>query len=463
VVPEESAGRGLFLKGELRWEHSYCHDILTQFERITPHTRKTSIYLLLTVDQAKKLFALSGPFTFEGYFCTRDGVIETRVAKDIWLKSISQITHKEAFYWTQTSGAIGSLEIRTRFVPGPELDSRRDIYSAWFVARPCFALRILVNQTKEEAEDSAKYGFSQKDINFSLTDGATASIHPYPHFPSHDTSRKVKLRGYSITVEGFKDPPTVKRDVDVLILLASFASRERSISAHWSYETKEQFVQFWQFNISKSRKRYEREEPVVARDRDECCAFLQTAFNRYSAASTHQPLLETAIYTLLSNQTTLEEDIARIFSAIQGALYFATQIPLNPQQRPHIGDLYSKFLTAHPGIFDGLWPLIDRQAGPPLNDLRNAIVHGEAFSEQEWLALSYAGEHLRWHLERIILVALGWDVEKSTVSKGALRLFTAYQNWEQERNRLASRPTSPNSTVCPHKSPSSHESRCLGD
>ena len=210
VVPEESVGRGPFLKGELRREYFYCPDILTQFGRITPHTRKTIIYLLLTVDQAKKLFALSGLFTFKGSFCTRDGVIETRVAKDVWLKSISQITHKEAFYWTQTSGAIGSLEIRTRFMPGPELDSRRDTYSAWFVVRPCFVLQNLANQTKEEAEDSAKskYGFSQQDINLSLTDGATASIHRYPYFPWHDTSRKVKLRGYSITVEGFRDPET---------------------------------------------------------------------------------------------------------------------------------------------------------------------------------------------------------------------------------------------------------------
>ena len=108
---------------------------------------------MLTADQAKKLFVLPGPFTFKGSICASNGVIETRVAKDIWPKSISQITHEEAFYWTQTSGAIGSLEIRKKFTPGPEFDSRRDTFSAWFVARPCFALQILANQTKEEAEE----------------------------------------------------------------------------------------------------------------------------------------------------------------------------------------------------------------------------------------------------------------------------------------------------------------------
>jgi hypothetical protein len=443
VVPEEASGRGSFLCGELRKEQISFPDILAQFERITPHTRKTRIYLLLTAEQAKKLYVLPGPFTFEGSFCTRDGVIETRLAKDIWLRPITQITHQEAFYWTQTSGAVGSLEVKAKFKPGPELDSRRDSSSAWFVARPCFALGILANQTKEEGEESAKFGFSRQDINFSLTNGARASIHRYPYLPFYGALRNVKLRGYSITVDGVKDPLAAKRDVDVLILLASFASRQRSVNSHWSYDTKEELFQFWQFNYGKFPKRYEHEEPVVPRDRDECSAFLQTAFGKYFAASQHQPLLEAAIYALLNESTTLEVEIARLFSAIQGALYFATQFPLDPRNRPRIGNLYRAFLKAHPNAFSGLWPLIDRQDGPPLNDLRNAVVHGEAFSEQEWTALSYAGEHLRWHLERIILFALGWDIEKSAVSTSALGLFTAYQRWKQERDKLASRLSPP--------------------
>jgi hypothetical protein len=215
------------------------------------------------------------------------------------------------------------------------------------------------------------------------------------------------------------------------------------VSPYWSYDTKGEFLQFWQFNFGKFPKRYDREEPVVPRDRDECSAFLQTAFARYFAASQHQPLLDVAIYALLNEATTLEVEIARLFSAIQGALYFATQFPLDPRKRPRIGNLYREFMKAHPSVFTGLWPLIDRQAGPPLGDLRNAVVHGEAFTEQEWLALSYAGEHLRWHLERIILIALGWDIEKSAVSTRALGFFTAYQKWKQERDKLATRLSPP--------------------
>ncbi len=265
VVPEESFARGPFLRGELRKAQFSFSDILAQFERITPHTRKTRIYLLLTAEQAKKLYVIPGPFTFEGSFCTRDSVVETRLAKDIWLKPITQITHQEAFYWTQTSGTVGSLEIRTQFMRGSELDSRKDSNSAWFVARPCFALGILANQSKEEAEESVKYGFSRQDIHFSLTDSAKASILRYPYLPFYGALRNDKLRGYSITVEGVKDPLVAKRDADVLILLASFASRQRSVIPHWSYYTKEELFQFWQFNYGKCPKRYERGEPVAER------------------------------------------------------------------------------------------------------------------------------------------------------------------------------------------------------
>jgi hypothetical protein len=442
VVPEEAAGRGPLLRGKLCKDHLYCPDVLAQFEQIAPDTRKSRIHLLLSAEQAKRLFVVNGPLEFEGSFSTRDGVIETRIARDIWPKPITQITHEEAFYWTQNSGRIGSLESRTRFLRGPELDSRKNPGTAWFVARPCFALQILANHDKEEAEEAARFGFSKSDVVFSLSDGATASIHRYLSFHRPGARRDVKRNGYSILVEGTKYPVTAKRDVDALLLLASFASRQRALSAHWSYETKEEWVRLWQFNIGKFRKRYDGEEPVVVRDRDECRAFLQTAFDKYSA-SIHQPLLEAAIYALLSHEMTLEVNVARLFSAIQGALYFATQRPLNPKQRPHIGELHRDFLAAHPDIFDGLWPLLGSRTDASLYYLRNAIVHGEAFSEVDWTALSYAGEHLRWHLERIILAALGWDIEKSTVSARALSLFTAYQGWKPERDRLAAGMATP--------------------
>jgi hypothetical protein len=249
-------------------------------------------------------------------------------------------------------------------------------------------------------------------------------------------SRDVSRNGYSITVDGYKNPNAAKKDIDTLLILASFASRERTISAHWSYETKKEWSRIWQFNFGKFRKRNARTEPLIRRDREDTRNFLQGAFEIYSSAK-HQALLDSAIYGLMDSDQTLETRIGRLFSGIQGALVFATQHPLTGK-RPSIGSLFRTFSAANPGTFDDLWPLVGAKQGPPpLSYFRNAIVHGEAFSESEWLALSYASEHLRWYLERIILLALRWDIKKSSVSTAALGNFYAYWKWKEERDRLA--------------------------
>jgi hypothetical protein len=439
VVPEQATGRGPIISGELRSKHSRFPAMLAQFSKIVPYTRKARIYLFPTVEQAKLLYSSSGPFSFEASFVPQDGVIESYKASDIWLDSGSQIVNREAVYWTQTSGQIGSLETKMTYLSGPELDRRSEDHPAWFVARRCFALQIIANADEEELEVATKFGFSRTDISLTLSDGSQATVQRYMRFPRHGVGREVQRNGYAITVRGIKNARTAKRDVDALLILASFASRERSVNAHWSSGTKEDLTRTWRFNFAKFPRRGDREDPLVLRDREECRSFLQKAFEVYSA-SKHQELLDSAVFALLDKKRTMELRVTHLFSGIQGALIFATQ---TMAKRPPIAELYRRFLKAHPNAFDGLWPLLDPRTGPPLAYFRNAIVHGEAFSEDDWLALSYAGDHLRWHLERIILVALGWDIEKSYVSDRVLGHFYAYAGWKAEQSKLVTRTATP--------------------
>lgn len=433
VVPEEAAKRGPIMSGELSDEHHRYPSLLVQFPQITPNSRKARIHLFPTTEQAKKLYGANGPFKFKASFTSREGVVETRIADDVWLKPSSQIVHQEAIYWTQTSGQIGNLEINTTYLPGPQLEARSTALSGWFTARRCFALQILANADEEEKANAAKYGFTREDVAFTLSDNAEAVVQRYKRFHRMGTDRETAGDGYSILVKNFKSPLTAKRDVDAFLVLASFASRERTLCAHWSHECKEAWIRYWRFNHSIYPPRREREEPLVPRDREECHAFMQKAFDTYSA-STHQALLDSAVYALMAKERTLEVSIAQLFSGIQGALMFATQYPAS-SSRPQIGVLYRKFLKKQPKLFDDLWPLLDPRSGAPLVYFRNAIVHGDAFSEEDWLALSYAAENLQWHLERIILVALGWDVEKSAVAAGRLRLFYAHQ-WQKVQSTV---------------------------
>jgi hypothetical protein len=106
VVPEEAAGRGPIMVGELRSDHHRYPGMLAQFSKIAPHTRRARIYLFPTVEQAKLLYGSNGPFAFETSFAPQDGVIESHKASDIWLDPGSQIGNRVATYWTQTSGQM---------------------------------------------------------------------------------------------------------------------------------------------------------------------------------------------------------------------------------------------------------------------------------------------------------------------------------------------------------------------
>jgi hypothetical protein len=90
-------------------------------------------------------------------------------------------------------------------------------------------------------------------------------------------------------------------------------------------------------------------------------------------------------------------------------------------------ELYEKFLTKYGNHFDDLWPLLWDAAGPSLSDLRNAVAHGDTFTEADFLGLSYAVQNLEWTLERMLLLILGWPTSESHVSLRSLQRYFAYQ------------------------------------
>ena len=436
AVPEEAAGRGPILTGEFRSPDHRYPSMLVQFEEIHPSTRKARIFLFPTPEQARQLEHDQGPFSFEGSFVTRDSVVDYRRASDIWLKPIVQINHKEATYWAHTSGWIGELEIRERY-EGPALQSRTGHPFAWFVADHCFLLQVIANPERQEEEKATEHGFSTTKFVLSLSDGATAEVHRYLRSHRPGILKETKKMGYSIHVKGFKDAAHAKADVDALLLLSSFASRERAVSTYWSADTvKEESVRRWRFNFERFPKRDDHVEPLVLRSRENGQQFIQRAFDVYSRAL-HKPVFDAAIFALLARSLPLELQIARLFSGIQSALVFALQKPPS-KSRPMAKTLFDEFTKQKQYSFHDLWPLFDASTGTPVSEIRNSIVHGEAFSESEFMALSFAAENLQWHLERILLAALGWDIDHSAVSGKALNHYHAY-HWQKERKVLDAR------------------------
>lgn len=74
----------------------------------------------------------------------------------------------------------------------------------------------------------------------------------------------------------------------------------------------------------------------------------------------------------------------------------------------------------------------------PLADIRNKLVHGYTFNNEEWNLMTIAHQHLQWRLERMLLRILGWDVNRSRVSSDFLdsNYKSIYINWVNDRDRL---------------------------
>lgn len=94
---------------------------------------------------------------------------------------------------------------------------------------------------------------------------------------------------------------------------------------------------------------------------------------------------------------------------------------------------FEQFCSHYSIDVSDLWSVIDSDNGISLYQIRNKLVHGEHFDSRHYTALHYAREHLRWTIERMVLVILGWDVEKSYISPKKLTRWTAYKNWQKEQ------------------------------
>jgi hypothetical protein len=426
VVPYEASERGSIMVGELKSDSATFPDMLVQFSKVHPYTRKAKIYLYPRLEQAKRLFAMRPPFSFRGETRYAQEVEETWAAQGIWTKSGSKIGGGNPTFWSAPYGEIESLEISSVFKGAPQSSPS----NAWFAANQCFVLQILANPDEEDIENGKKYGFeSRTPFYLKVSDGATAEINRRLRASSRKGLKEIKKDGYSVTIRDHKNVDTVREDAEAIMILASFGSDERAMFWHWNSSSGAgDLKRNWRFNAGKFPKRDSHHEPLLLRDTEAVRRFMETAFPIYRTAL-HKPLFDSAVHALMAKDLVLELRIARLFAGIQGALQFALQEPRGTS-RPKMRELLNKFIAKFGDHLTDLWPLLwDPKGGVSLSDLRNAIAHGDTFSEEDFLALSYASENLTWTLQRILLLALNWQIDDSYASCRSLGNFYAYQ-WQ---------------------------------
>lgn len=430
VVPEEASERGHILKGELRSADIRIPGILTQLSPMTPHNMNASVFFYPDLDQAKVLLAARSPFSFEGSL-KFNGRTETRYrSSEVWLNYGREMTFYEMRCFTQCSGRLVDLQA-TNIPESPPQEPGSG--SAWFVANGCYAVRLLATPAQDEQFIAKRHKVERIPHRFELSDCAVAEIQRITARHRRKGDKEIRKRGYAIGVESVKSAEAVKRDVEGLLILASFASRERSDFGYWSVrEANGTNTQNWRFGMGKWPKRAEGEEPLL-RDEGSCRDFLTRATKRYLTAP-DASLLDSAVYALLARDLAIETNIVNLYTAVQRALTFALSLPSDSEAK--VKELYGQFEKQYTVDISDLWPLFDNSGGASLNKIRNVLVHGRAFTAiSDFKTLSIAAENLRWLLERILLAALGCDVEISAVSPKKLNWYTAH-NWKEPQNSL---------------------------
>jgi hypothetical protein len=130
----------------------------------------------------------------------------------------------------------------------------------------------------------------------------------------------------------------------------------------------------------------------------------------------------------------IETRIVRLYTALQAVLIFALGLPISTDKK--VKYLYAQFEKTNPIDISDLWPLTDGPGMPSLNRIRNVLVHGKVFTARgDFQPLSIAAENLQWLLERVLLATLGWEIDRSEVSRKNLSKYTAHQ-WASEFKSL---------------------------
>ena len=259
--------------------------------------------------------------------------------------------------------------------------------------------------------------------------------------------------------------------LDGVLLLASFAARQRSVCLGWDAEDSKRYLQQYVRNrtipsVSNSSGGYR--ETLI--DKSQFADFMKTGYGSFNKFTPQDPLRRAISLTVPLKDGTVDGNFVSLYTALEilvlhfrrvNSLEFILpsneftklrkklkahidamaapadkdkksliQQKLSELNRVSFGTAFEAFCKHYSVKLDDLWPVVKSNSGASLADIRNKLVHGENFGTDHYEALTFAELHLRWTVERMILAVLNWDVEKSHVSPPFLSSWIAYKEWK---------------------------------
>lgn len=273
----------------------------------------------------------------------------------------------------------------------------------------------------------------------------------------------------------------IKPAIDDYLLIASFAANQRTNIISWSVSDNKSVVQAWYGNISVDDTHNEKQHShydvlIDIRDFEKFMMVAVQTFNRFNDQD--KDLVRQAIFKVLPKRSRIVESaILTLFSALESIILKHRKDKnleytiSNSSKWKKLEKILRATVTDNNGLFPSdehmrmllemlpslkrvslknafnsyvrdvldlsdLWPVFGPAEGATLNDVRNKLIHGDTFDEDRFSSLCHAMDNLDCIVKRLILFTLGWDIEKSNVSRKILQKWGWIPNANLRKDML---------------------------
>jgi hypothetical protein len=291
--------------------------------------------------------------------------------------------------------------------------------------------------------------------SYSLTEGISVSVDRHFNNKSLDNGDLLQWSYLVATCEldsNGLDTAWIRNNIlpylDDLLLVASFLSRQRTVCLGWSASNECKHKTYYRGNYSfpKENSRDSLWGGVV-----EFAGFSKQVRRLYEGfeENINKLAVRNALYSVLpSEENTIETNFLRLFAGletllldyrrkrsleyilpeekwsqlnahIKKSLKSSNDIGLTKEERGSIykkigelnryslGEAYGQFCK-HYGIdLSDLWPVFRQTNTVGLSEIRNKLIHGDPMPNSVIFAIGFAAEHLRFILERFLVVVMG--------------------------------------------------------
>lgn len=420
-------------------------------------------------------------FSIHGEIKSIEGDVETRIqAQTVYNKHDSTTHWSHDISETLVIGEPIDLKI-TDFLTNGKPDITSNVTKGCFWITPCSILSP--TKTIESSYTGDTTVKTIHTLEYTLENGMKLTFDTYFKRIKNENNNTIifseLVAEYEIDTHSFDKIIDLKL-IDELLMLVSFAARQRYMCVGWDANDSYTYIRFYRRNITvpKTKEKTDFFDRLI--DKGDIEKFIGATYKKYIAIrDKNRGLIRNAINAAIPKPNhTFESSFVMLYSAIESLVSFfqkkypdsgkvligeewddfrkdienhIKQLELHFNKKQFIYDrlgglnchpfsiIFNKMCQHYQVDLQDLWPISKGgRKKKSLSWIRNRLTHGQIFNSTQQYALISAKEHLRWILERLILSVLGWPIERSHVSRKFLSSNMAcYKDWEKDRDILS--------------------------